>query len=146
MPPRPKLAALTLQQHAFRPRHLTGVLTDTLTARAETKGLSAEVAVSADLPEMLVGDPVRLRAAIENLIDNAVKFTERGVVRLEAQAARAARGRVKLVVGITDNGIGLTPRRGQAAVPAVCAGQRRILPGVMAAPGSGSPSSSIWPS
>ncbi len=44
-----------------------------------------------DVPESLIGDPVRLRAALENLIDNAVKFTEQGAVRLEVQARRAPR-------------------------------------------------------
>ena len=63
--------------------------------------------VADDLPEMLVGDPVRLRAALENLIDNAVKFTAQGAVRLEAQGKRAARGRVKLIFIVTDSGIGL---------------------------------------
>jgi CheY-like chemotaxis protein len=99
---------LTLQQQAFRPRRLIEALSDTLAARAETKGLTAEVKVAADLPEMLVGDAARLRAAIENLIDNAVKFTERGAVRLEARAARAGRGRVKILFTVTDSGIGLT--------------------------------------
>jgi CheY-like chemotaxis protein len=100
--------ALTLQQQAFRPRRLIEALSDTLAARAETKGLTAEVKVAADLPEILVGDAARLRAAIENLIDNAVKFTERGAVRLEARAARAGRGRVKILFTVTDSGIGLT--------------------------------------
>ncbi len=100
--------ALTLQQQAFRPRRLIEDLADALTARAQTRDLNAEVTVADDLPEMLAGDAVRLRAAIENLIDNAVKFTERGVVRLDARAARAARGRVKLVFTVTDSGIGLT--------------------------------------
>ena len=100
--------ALTLQQQAFRPRRLIEALSDTLAARAETKGLTAEVKVAADLPEMLVGDAARLRAAIENLIDNAVKFTERGAVRLEARAARVGRGRVKILFTVTDSGIGLT--------------------------------------
>src|SRR6202795_1253165 len=68
--------SLTLQQEIFRPRRLIESLGQTLAARAETKGLRAEVAVAADVPDMLVGDPVRLRAALENLIDNAVKFTE----------------------------------------------------------------------
>ena len=57
----------------------------------------------------MVGDAVRLRAALENLIDNAVKFTERGGVRLDVRAARAARGRVRLVFTVTDSGIGLKP-------------------------------------
>ena len=101
--------SLTLQQEVFRPLRLIEVLADSLTARAQTKGLDAEVTVAHDLPELLVGDTVRLRAALENLIDNAVKFTAQGVVRLEAGTARAARGRVKLVFAVTDSGIGLTP-------------------------------------
>ncbi len=99
---------LTLQQQAFRPRRLIEALSDTLAARAETKGLTAEVTVAEDLPEMLVGDAARLRAAIENLIDNAVKFTERGAIRLDVRASRATRGRMKLLFRVTDSGIGLT--------------------------------------
>jgi two-component system, sensor histidine kinase len=101
--------ALTLQQEVFRPRRLIESLADSLSARAETKGLSAEVTVADDLPEMLVGDAVRLRAALENLLDNAVKFTERGAVRLNVRAARAARERVRLVFTVADSGIGLKP-------------------------------------
>jgi CheY-like chemotaxis protein len=84
-------------------------LADSLTTRAQAKGLAVEVSVADDLPDMLVGDAVRLRAAIENLIDNAVKFTERGAVQLDARAAAAGRGRMKLMVAVTDSGIGLTP-------------------------------------
>ena len=101
--------ALTLQQEAFRPRRLIEALADSLTARAETKGLAAALTVADDLPDMLVGDAVRLRAALENLIDNAVKFTERGTVRLEARTARPARGYVRLDFTVTDSGIGLKP-------------------------------------
>jgi len=99
---------LTLQQENFRPRRLIEALAETLTARAETKGVRAELSIASGVPELLVGDPVRLRAALENLIDNAVKFTAQGVVRLESRAERAARGRVKLVVTVTDSGIGLS--------------------------------------
>jgi len=99
--------ALSLQQEAFRPRRLVEALADTLAARAATKGLRTETAVAAELPEMLVGDPVRLRAALENLIDNAVKFTAQGEVRLEARAKRAVRGQVRMEVVVTDSGIGL---------------------------------------
>ncbi|HWX84532.1 MAG TPA: ATP-binding protein, partial [Xanthobacteraceae bacterium] len=100
--------ALTLQQQVFRPRRLIEALADALTARAETKGLGVNVTVADDLPEMLLGDPARLRAAIENLIDNAVKFTERGAVRLDVRASRGARGKTKLLCTVSDSGIGLT--------------------------------------
>src|SRR5580704_12982010 len=100
--------ALVLQQQPFRPRRLVDNLTEALAARAETKELGAEVTVTGDLPELLVGDAVRLRAALENLIDNAVKFTERGSVHLDVHSTRAPRGQVKLVFTVADSGIGLT--------------------------------------
>jgi CheY-like chemotaxis protein len=56
-----------------------------------------------------VGDAVRLRAALENLIDNAVKFTETGMVGLAVNAQQEGRGRVRLHFAVTDSGIGLTP-------------------------------------
>ena len=99
---------LTLREDLFSPRRLIEALTDSMSARAETKGLIAEVTVADNLPELFVGDAVRLRAALENLIDNAVKFTERGGVRLDVTCERAARGKVRLVFIVTDSGIGLT--------------------------------------
>jgi two-component system, sensor histidine kinase len=101
--------ALQLQREPFRPRRLIDALGESLTVRAETKGLRAELTIADDLPECVLGDRVRLRAALENLIDNAVKFTSQGVVGLEARAQRAGRGRVKLVFVVTDSGIGLKP-------------------------------------
>ena len=100
--------SLTLQQGMFRPRSLIEGLSEALAARAETKGLRTEISVADDLPDLLLGDAVRLRAALENLIDNAVKFTAHGTIRLEAQARRAARGRVRLDFTIIDSGIGLS--------------------------------------
>jgi CheY-like chemotaxis protein len=99
---------LTLQQQPFRPRRLIEALADALVARAETKGVRAEVTIAEQLPDLAVGDPVRLRAAIENLIDNAVKFTERGTVQMAATAAPAGRGRLTLAITLTDSGIGMT--------------------------------------
>jgi CheY-like chemotaxis protein/nitrogen-specific signal transduction histidine kinase len=100
--------AIVLQRQPFRPRRLIEDLSESLAVRAETKGLRSEIAITGDLPEMVVGDAVRLRAAIENLIDNAVKFTERGTVKLEIRSASASRGRAKFTFAITDTGIGLS--------------------------------------
>ena len=101
--------SLTLQQQMFQPRRVADMLAQSLAARAQSKGLQAETVIARDLPETVVGDPVRLRAALENLIDNAVKFTDKGVVRLEVQSKRAPRDRVEITVAVIDSGIGLEP-------------------------------------
>jgi CheY-like chemotaxis protein len=100
---------LTLQRQVFRPRRIADMLAQSLAARAQSKGLEAQTTVAADLPERVVGDPVRLRAALENLIDNAVKFTDQGTIRLDITAKRAKRERVELIFCVTDSGIGLKP-------------------------------------
>jgi CheY-like chemotaxis protein len=99
---------LVLRRELIRPRPFAEALAGSLAARAETKGLMAAIAIAADLPEAVIGDPLRLRAALENLIDNAVKFTERGTVRLDVSRAKAARGRVRLLFTVSDSGIGLS--------------------------------------
>src|ERR1043166_416918 len=99
---------LVLRRLAFRPRQLAEAVGATLAARDGTKALTCETAIADGLPQSVIGDPLRLRSALENLIDNAVKFTERGGVRFAALAERAARGRVRLVFTVTDSGIGLS--------------------------------------
>jgi CheY-like chemotaxis protein len=99
---------LPLRHDPFRPRALAEAVSATLAARAETRGLAAETAIG-DLPDVVLGDPVRLRAAVENLIDNAVKFTERGRVELSVKAQSAGGKKTRLVFAVEDSGIGLTP-------------------------------------
>jgi CheY-like chemotaxis protein/nitrogen-specific signal transduction histidine kinase len=99
-------SGLVLREEPFRPRALAEELGAALGARAEAKGLAADVTIADTLPELVVGDRVRLRAALENLIDNAVKFTERGRVALSVAAA--VRRRHRLTFTITDSGIGLS--------------------------------------
>ena len=105
---RAEAKGLTLRRTAFRPRQLAEALSASLAARAGAKDLASEVHVAAKLPETVIGDPLRLRSALENLIDNAVKFTDRGSVRLDVVVERLARARVRLVFTVTDSGLGLT--------------------------------------
>ncbi len=98
---------LVLRTEIFSPRDLANSVAGALTARAEGKGLAFKVSVARSIPAHVTGDPIRLRSALENLIDNAVKFTERGSVTLSASAARAPRGRIRLTFVITDTGIGI---------------------------------------
>lgn len=100
---------LVLRREPFSLRRLTESVAASLSARAETKGLRTKAAISIDLPEDAMGDAVRLRAALENLIDNAVKFTESGTITFTATARPLARNRLRLEFTVTDSGIGLTP-------------------------------------
>jgi CheY-like chemotaxis protein/nitrogen-specific signal transduction histidine kinase len=101
-------AGLVLRREPFSPRALAEAVAETFTARAEGKGLACDVAIAKDLPDRVAGDALRLRAALENLADNAVKFTHAGQVTFAASAEKAARGRVRLVFTIADTGTGLT--------------------------------------
>jgi len=109
----------TLRQDLFDLRALARSTGDSLAGRAAAKGLRAEVEISDKLPGLVVGDSVRLRAALENLIDNAVKFTEQGGVAISAAPWRPAKGkagkgkekdkrRVGVAFSVSDSGIGLT--------------------------------------
>ena len=97
------------RRERFDARTLAQSLAASCAARAQAKGLGCKTTIAAAFPGHAVGDPVRLRAAVENLIDNAVKFTERGDVQLRMSAARAGRDRLRLSFAVTDSGIGLTP-------------------------------------
>jgi CheY-like chemotaxis protein/nitrogen-specific signal transduction histidine kinase len=81
---------------------------DSLTGRAAARGLQSSVEISEKLSTFAMGDPVRLRAALENLIDNAVKFTEQGSVALRVSSLRSPRGRISVAFAVSDSGIGLT--------------------------------------
>src|SRR3954470_11247298 len=85
----------TLRQDLFDLRTLARSAGDSLAGRAAAKGLQAQVEISDKLPGLVVGDPVRLRAALENLIDNAVKFTDQGRVALAVTPWRPVRGASK---------------------------------------------------
>ena len=100
---------LVLREELFRPRALAKELGATLAARAEAKGLTADISIADDLPELVTGDRVRLRAALENLIDNAVKFTERGRVAMTVDAKGPPRRR-RLTFAVTDSGSGIAPK------------------------------------
>ncbi|QPF91235.1 ATP-binding protein [Bradyrhizobium commune] len=107
-----------LRQDLFDLRALARSTGDSLAGRAAAKGLQAAVDISEKLPGLVVGDPVRLRAALENLIDNAVKFTDQGGVAISAAPWRPTKGKgqgkakdkrkVGVAFAVSDSGIGLT--------------------------------------
>jgi len=97
-----------VRQDFFDLRTLARNAGDSLAGRATAKGLQSHIEISEKLPAFVIGDPVRLRAALENLIDNAAKFTEQGGVALSVKTVRGTKGRIGVVFAVSDSGIGLT--------------------------------------
>ncbi|WP_245651085.1 ATP-binding protein [Paramagnetospirillum marisnigri] len=78
-----------------------------LTLRAQEKGIGLITHVDPTLPSRVLGDPVRLRQIITNLAGNAIKFTDKGYVRIGVGAADGSARPLRLRFSITDTGIGL---------------------------------------
>lgn len=77
--------------------------------RAETKGLELTGLVHATVPTALQGDPGRLRQVLTNLVGNALKFTERGEVSLQAFLEQETQEDAVIRFEVTDSGIGIAP-------------------------------------
>lgn len=100
-------------EHApFSPRQLVAEIIALLSAPAGAKHIDLRADIDDDLPTSVVGDPLRLRQILLNLVGNAVKFTERGHVELHLAAdpapASGTDPRVRLTFRITDTGIGMS--------------------------------------
>jgi len=81
----------------------------TLTAqKAHEKGLEFLAHVAPGIPEALIGDPLRLGQILTNFVNNAVKFTERGEIRLEIEQLERTGDKVQLKFSVRDTGIGMT--------------------------------------
>lgn len=78
-----------------------------LQTRANEKSLTGGVDIGANCPHFIVGDAARLRQVLLSLVDNALKFTAHGSVRLHASATEAD-GRPVLRFDVTDTGVGLS--------------------------------------
>jgi CheY-like chemotaxis protein len=99
---------LGVRQDFFNLRTLAQNAGDSLAGRATAKGLQSRVEISEKLPVFVIGDPVRLRAALENLIDNATKFTEQGAVALAVRPLREGKDKIGVAFAVSDSGIGLS--------------------------------------
>jgi len=109
---------LELETTEFRLHDTLDNTLHTLALRAHKKGLELAYDVSSDVPDCLVGDPVRLRQIITNLVGNAIKFTQQGEVVVRVRAEQIVGDRVTLHVLVSDTGIGIAPAKQQAVFDA----------------------------
>jgi two-component system, sensor histidine kinase and response regulator len=85
-----------------------------LSQRAHEKGLELNGEIAPRVPEMLNGDPCRLRQIVVNLVGNAIKFTEEGEVTLAVDVERSQTDSVVLHFQVRDTGIGIPENRREA--------------------------------
>ena len=102
-----------LDRAPFRLRPALESLLRTLSVRAYQKGLEVALEVADDVPDRLVGDSRRLRQVFTNLIDNAIKFTEKGEVAVRVEVESQTSEQVCLRCTVSDTGIGVTEEQRQ---------------------------------
>ena len=98
---------LELDPTPFALRDSLGATIKALGSRANAKGLELICRIGTDVPDDVVGDSLRLRQIITNLVGNAIKFTERGEVALRVEAESELADSVSLHFTVRDTGIGI---------------------------------------
>ncbi len=79
--------------------------------RAAEKGLLLHVDIADNVPDALQGDPLRLGQILVNLVNNAIKFTDKGSVAVSVELMERAENQVVLHFSVTDTGIGMSPEQ-----------------------------------
>jgi len=92
---------------AFSLRDTVGDALRIVAPRAHEKSLELACRIRPDVPDMLIGDPGRLRQVLLNLVGNAIKFTEEGEVVVTAEVAEHTRDDVRVHFLVKDTGIGI---------------------------------------
>ena len=102
-----EVGKFSLESLPFRLRDQVNSTLKPLALRAQQKGLHFDYHVLPQIPEVLVGDPGRLRQILVNLIGNAIKFTIQGGVAVRVEALPQTDAYVPLHVMVSDSGIGI---------------------------------------
>ena len=100
---------IVLEHRSFSPLSTIDDVVAPLLGLTTAKSLHIHSHVSADVPQLLIGDAHRLRQVLTNLAANAIKFTERGEVALAATLESRADSKVTVRFTVTDSGIGIPP-------------------------------------
>jgi len=98
---------MELEYEPVRPRALFDEVHRMFAAQAAVKNIAMVVDFSGDVPDCLILDEVRLKQILFNLVGNAVKFTEKGFVRIEVQQRDSVGGDIDLSITVEDTGIGI---------------------------------------
>jgi len=98
---------IELESIPFSPQKLVHAASDLFNARASAKDIQLEVEIADDASQWRLGDPARLRQILFNLVSNAIKFTDQGIVKIALHLGPKR----EMAISVTDTGIGIPPDR-----------------------------------
>ncbi|QLA11947.1 hybrid sensor histidine kinase/response regulator [Desulfolutivibrio sulfodismutans] len=98
---------MTMERIAFRLSDVLDEVLDLFRGAMTDRDVELILEVDPDVPDALLGDPLRLRQVMVNLVSNAFKFTERGEVAIRASLSREMDSQVEIVLGVRDTGSGI---------------------------------------
>ena len=99
---------LTIERIPFDLDEVLGTLADMFAYKAYDKGLEFIINLPANIPTMLIGDPLRLQQVLINLVSNAIKFTDDGEINVSCTLLDRSSDKVWLRIEVKDTGIGMT--------------------------------------
>jgi len=98
---------VSLDESAFDIRSLIDTISESFRRRAAEKGLAYHINIAPSVPAQIIGDKARTAQIIEALIDNALKFTDKGAVQISVNGGADSYGQASLAISVTDTGIGI---------------------------------------
>ncbi len=99
---------LEIEKTRFNLSDILKNIGDMSSVRAEEKGLEIMFSIDSSVPRSLIGDPLRLSQILTNIVNNAIKFTERGEIVVAVKTKELYEGRVVIEFSVSDTGIGMT--------------------------------------
>ncbi len=97
-----------INQHPFDPRATISSTLSLFAVEAEKRGINLGMDIDASLPPLLLGDEARIRQILFNLVGNAIKFTDQGIVNIScSRLPQSGKEKIRLYLAVSDTGIGI---------------------------------------
>lgn len=102
---------IEIEQIPFSPQQIVKDVFNLFVRSCDEKNISLKTEVGGDLPAVAIGDPVRLKQVLINLVGNARKFTQHGVITINLSKKSENQGNTQLFFTVTDTGVGIEPEK-----------------------------------
>jgi signal transduction histidine kinase/CheY-like chemotaxis protein len=101
---------LVIKEQNFNLNNFMTAIRDEFLPHAQEKGLNLSIHLDSQIPPHLLGDELRLRQILINLIGNAIKFTSQGSITIKAKKTHNENGQMNIIFGVTDSGPGISEK------------------------------------